>query len=284
MPWSKSVASNAVDLRGSGYVLRKNTITGVGRGIVVGPSSLVEGNVIDGFVWDGLRGVGNSTFRDNLVKNCLRIDDVHRDGFQSYSKSTVRNLTIEGNVFIEWTHKTSHPLRGWMQGISLFDGFYENLTIQNNIVAVRHSNGISVLGAINSKVVNNTVVHLSGQQNKYPIIRVKKHKDGSPSKNVMVANNVASGFDGGSTTNNVVFKNNTAITNPTAFFADPTKFNYMPLAKSGLVDTGVSSAPPVDVRGYKRPAGAAPDRGAYEANSTISSSSSGLAAARLVSP
>jgi hypothetical protein len=271
-----------VDLRGSDYTVRNNSITGVGRGIVVGPNSLVEGNTIDGFVWDGLRGVGNSTFRDNLIKNCLKIDDVHRDGFQSYSKGTVRNLKIEGNVFIEWTHATGHPLRAWMQGISLFDGYYENLIIQNNIVAVRHSNGIAVLGAKDSKILNNTVVHLSGKPNKYPIIRIKNHKDGTPPQNVVVANNLASKFEGGSVKNNVVFKNNTAVADPAAVFMDVTRFNYLPKAKSGFVDTGASGAPGVDIRGYKRPGGAAPDRGAYEVNSSSIVSSALQAASRLV--
>jgi hypothetical protein len=265
----KSVASNAIDLRGRGYTLRGNTIVGVGRGIVVGSDSMVERNVIDGFTWDGLRGVSNSTFRDNLVKNCIRIDDVHRDGFQSYSKGDVDNLIIDGNVFIEWTHKVSYPLRGWMQGISLFDGFYNNLVIQNNLVVTQHSNGIAVLGSRDSKIVNNTVVHLSGKVNKYPIIRVKNHKDGRPSKNVTVSNNVASRFEGGSLANNVIFSNNTAITDPSRFFEDVKSFNYLPRAQSGLIDSGASGGPKVDIRGFRRPAGSGPDRGAYEARSSL---------------
>ena len=66
--------------------------------IAVAENSLVEGNVVDGFTWDGMRGVGDSIFRSNLVMNCFKVDKTHRDGFQSYSKSTVKNLTAAAGL------------------------------------------------------------------------------------------------------------------------------------------------------------------------------------------
>ena len=180
---------------------------------------LVEGNVIDGFAWDGLRGVSNSVFRNNIVKNTFKVDKTHRDGFQSYSRKTVTGLTVENNVFVSWTHKANSPLRGDMQGISLFDGFYEDLTIKNNFVATTHYNGITVMGARRAVVTGNTVVNLNGEAGKKPWLKITSHKDGRPSENVLVADNRAMSFSGGDAANNVVFSNNTVITNPAAVLA-----------------------------------------------------------------
>jgi hypothetical protein len=241
--WSKSrwkaTASNAVDLQGSNYTLTNNKITGVGRGIVAGKNSRIEGNVIDGFVWDGIRGSSNSIVRGNVVKNSLRIDNVHRDGFQAYASGGVSDLTVEGNTFIEWAYARDHSLRGWMQGISLFDGFYDNLLIRENVVATRHTNGIAINGTRNAKVLNNTVVSLNGSPSKYPMIRVKPHKDGRPSKAVLVANNLAMGFDGSV---NVVLKSNGVIVDPSSIFLDPANFDYRLKPNSGLKGKGAIQA------------------------------------------
>ena len=223
LSWTKdqwlAVVDHAIWLRGEKSVVRSNTITGVGQGITVSDGSLVEGNVIDGFAWDGLRGVSNSVFRNNIVKNTFKVDKTHRDGFQSYSRKTVTGLTVENNVFVSWTHKANSPLRGDMQGISLFDGFYEDLTIKNNFVATTHYNGITVMGARRAVVTGNTVVNLNGEAGKKPWLKITSHKDGRPSENVLVADNRAMSFSGGDAANNVVFSNNTVITNPAAVLA-----------------------------------------------------------------
>jgi hypothetical protein len=277
LTWSKerwvAVASNAVDMRGSS-IIRNNHISGVGRGIVAGSNSLVEGNVVEGFVWDGLRGVGNSTFRNNLVKNVFKVDSVHRDGFQSYSSGTVRGLTVEGNVFIQWALKTTSPLQGTMQGIGLFDGYYEDLVIRNNVVAVSHYHGITVLGTRRASIVNNTVVHINGASEGHPWVRVSSTKAGLPSSDVVVANNVAMKFLGGDAANNVVFTHNSAMLSPAKVLQDVANFNYQPKMDSGFIDTAnVTNAPPTDILGTSRPSGKGPDRGAYEMNGTTTTTS-----------
>jgi hypothetical protein len=272
LAWSQArwleVSGNAVDLRGGYVVVRNNTITGVGRGIVAGSNSLVENNVIDGFSRDALRGTSGSTFRNNLVKNSFDVDDTHRDGFQSYSKNGVQGLTVEGNTIIAWTLKTSSPLRGSMQGISLFDGPYDDLIIQNNIVATSHANGIVVAGTRRAKIVNNTVVQIDGQPGKYPWIRVGKTKDGMPSQDVIVANNLAMRFLGGDTANNVVFTNNSVILYPSKVLQNLAAFDYRPKVDSGFIDTASAKyAPKLDVLNHARPYAKGPDMGAYEVGS-----------------
>ena len=238
--WSQSrwlsVISDAVYLRGTNNVVRNNTITGVGQGIAVSENSLVEGNVIDGFAWDGCEGISNSIFRNNLVMNCFKVDSTHRDGFQSYSKSTVTNLTVEGNIILVWTHKTSSSLRGSMQGISLFDGYYDDLVIRNNVVASDHYNGITVLGTRRATITNNTVVNIDGTSGKAPWIKIDTTKAGSPSKDVLVANNLANSLSGGDAKNNVVFTNNSALLYPTKVLQNIAGFDYRPKADSGFID------------------------------------------------
>lgn len=262
-----AVTGFGFDLRGSGYIVRNNTITGVRVGISGGYNSLIENNVVDGFCGDGMKGVGRSIFRNNLVKNRIKVDGFHSDGFQAHTSTVIKDLTLDSNTFIEWAHSQSHPLRGYMQGIGMFDGFYEDLVIQNNVIVARASHGIAVYGTRRGKVVNNTVVSATGGPNKYPILRVRRHKDGSPSEDTLVANNLAMGFEGGNKATNLIFTNNQIIEDPSKVFADVTKFNYLPKSSSGYVDKANSAAPKVDVRSYKRPAGAAPDLGAYEAGS-----------------
>jgi hypothetical protein len=140
----------------------------------------------------------------------------------------IRDLTLDSNTIIEWTHAPDHPLRGGLQGIGMFDGPYENLLIQNNVVVTRHTHGISVYGAFGAQIINNTVVSLSGRPGKYPMIRVKKQKDGTPSENVRVANNLAMGFEGGNTATNVIFSKNTVITDPVKVLQTLVDAGYIP--------------------------------------------------------
>jgi parallel beta-helix repeat protein len=188
--------------------------------------------------------------------------------------SSVKDLTIEGNAIIEWSNPTKSRLRCQLQGIGFFDGFYDNLVIRNNVISVTAYHGISVYGARNAEVINNTVVNGKGSASTYPWIGVFKHKNGSPSKDVMVANNLAMGYHGKTNvTNRRTYTANSTITYPAKVFTDVTKFNYLPKVGSGFIDNGATTvAPKVDIRSYKRPAGKGPDRGAYETGSTLSTS------------
>jgi hypothetical protein len=275
MDWSLarwvSVAAIGMDLRGQYFAVRNCTLTGVSGGIYMGPNALVENNVINGFTGDGMKGVSNSTFRGNVVKNVVNADpDYHNDGFQSYSSSgPVSNLMLENNTIIQWTNPAS-PLKGSLQGIGMFDGWYDHIVIRNNLIVTDHYNGISVYGARGAKILNNTVVDLSGLPNTSPWIMVNDKKDGSPSQNVLVANNLAMAFSmKADPALNIVLVNNSVILDPGQVFTDPKSFNYRPKAASGYLDSAdTTSAPPTDILGAARPYGAGPDRGAYEVGAT----------------
>jgi hypothetical protein len=247
-----------------------NRVIGIGYGITVsGNDSQVVNNLVNGFSADGLRGLGNnSVFMRNRVFNCVKVDDHHDDGFQSWAGLTgsVKGLVLDRNVFIEWVGPAGNTPSCQLQGIGLYDGFYEDMTISNNLVAVTAWHGISVYGARNVKVINNTVVHSKGMTASHPWIMISPHKNKSPSSNTVVANNIMMSILG--TTGNsptVTYRHNSVIGTPGAVFMAPLSFDFRPKASSGFINTADASlAPRRDILNQQRPSGAAPDRGSYE--------------------
>ncbi len=253
-----------------------NRATGIFNGVqITGTGSYVESNIVDGFSGDGLRALGNNSIvRRNKVQNCAQTSASHLDGFQSWSRGsdgrpgtgTVRNLTIEDNKIFEWVSPQVSPLRCQLQGISMFDGMFDGVIVRNNVVATSRYHGITINGALNSKIVNNTVVNITGQKTNYPWIMLSPHKNGTPSKNVDVANNLAMDIRvkpnpslGHTVLNNVI---------PGSIFNDftaPGNQDYTLKSGSSAIDRGAAAyAPKDDLTGAARPKGKAPDAGAYE--------------------
>jgi hypothetical protein len=255
-------------LAGPRSLVTRNRLTGIRHGIIVFNDSKIVDNVIDGYNGDGLRAFSRGVVRGNRVINCVQTDANHPDGFQSYrfDGAPVTDLVIEGNIIIEWIGAADHPLRCALQGVGLFDGPYDNLTIINNLVSTTHYHGISVYGARGAMIINNTVVNTLGLVGKYPYIAVHPTKGGVPPTDVLVANNIAMSIQGiASDVNRIVFRDNSLVGIPSQVFENLATFDYRPKASSGFVDTGDATvAPPTDVMGQKRPSGPLPDRGAYE--------------------
>lgn len=263
-----------VHLQGRHSTVIRSKATGVYHGIVVGEDSQIIDNVIDGFNGDGMRAFSRSVVRGNRVSNSVDTDDNHDDGFQSFvprGATSVTGLVLDGNTIIEWSGRPDHPLRHNLQGIGLFDGFYDDLTIVNNVVVVSHVHGISVYGTRGARIINNTVVNARDLTQSTPRIGIKDHKNGLPSSDVLVANNLAMSIGGAaSEQKRIVFRNNSAIGKPSMVFEGPTIFNFYPKVSSGFIDTADPAiAPDTDVTGMKRPSGAAPDRGAYEVKAKV---------------
>ncbi|MDA3863428.1 MAG: right-handed parallel beta-helix repeat-containing protein, partial [Deltaproteobacteria bacterium] len=158
--WNQ-LSCNGIEIRGSHVQVQNNLLRNVNFGITVNGSNVtVKDNTIENFSGDGLRGLGqNLLFEGNLVKNCYDVNDNHDDGFQSWSVEgqTVSRIVLRGNTFINF-EDPQQPLRGPLQGIGCFDGFYEDWLVENNLVIVDHWHGITFLGAKNVKVRNNTVI------------------------------------------------------------------------------------------------------------------------------
>ncbi|APR85982.1 Hypothetical protein A7982_11331 [Minicystis rosea] len=269
------VASSGISVRGTEVTVRRNNLSNVRFGISVdGASALVEHNRIVDFSADGMRGLGDDgVFQYNLVKN-VHVDDTagddnHDDGFQSWSvgpggvgTGVVKGVVLRGNVFIN-REDPNQKLPNAMQGIGCFDGTFEGWVVENNVVVTDHWHGISFYGMRNSRIVNNTVIDVNDVTPGPPWIMVTAHKDGTPSQDVIVRNNLATDFQLEGT--NVTDDHNATLTDLSMFFVDPAAFDLHLLPGAPAVDTGSADmAPALDIEGIARPQGKGVDLGAFE--------------------
>ena len=275
-------AHNGIAVEGANVRLLENSITNVRHGITAsGTGVRVEGNTIDRFSEDGIRALGNDgVYRGNTIKNCYRPYYHHDDGFQSWSRGpdgragtgVVRNVEITGNRIINF-EDPDQPFRCQLQGIGLFDGMFENWTIANNLLVVDSWHGITVMGARNVKVVNNTLLDAVPGPLGPPWITIVSHKNGTPGFGNTVANNLAPSF------NETGFDPELFILDPAAthfthnlrfeaadrMFRDADRGDFRLRNDSAAIDAGTAEhAPDIDLMGQRRPVGTAPDIGAFE--------------------
>jgi hypothetical protein len=192
----KTLARTGISASGERITLRDNKILNVSHGISSrARAALVENNTISHFIADGIRGLGDdSIYRGNHIDTCIKVDDHHDDGFQSWSvgpdrkpgRGVVRNVRLESNRI----ENGDHPLKCTLQGIGLFDGIYEDWVIVNNVVVVDSWHGITVMGARNVEVTRNIVVDSRPGRPGPPWISITNHKDGRPPENGIVQGNV----------------------------------------------------------------------------------------------
>jgi hypothetical protein len=154
-----------------------NTIRNVFNGIygggdetgTDGQNYLVSSNSIDQFAGDGIdHSASNILIQSNHITNSLDICNlqcIHNDGIQGWNWDdrlgiTNQNVVIDSN-FIESQTSTSLNLASVdLHGISIFDGFWKNVSITNNAVLTSSDTGISIAGVGGLQVVNNTVMNI----------------------------------------------------------------------------------------------------------------------------
>lgn len=260
-------------LRGAQSAVLSSTFTGLGGGIgVTGKGARIEGNVIRGFSQDGINvTTDNVVVRGNRIEDCIKLDDHHDDGIQAWSvgadgrpgTGTLKNLTIENNIILEWRGRTAPALVCDLQGIGLFDGMFDGLRIRNNLVMVSAYHGISVYGGINSTITNNTVLHRDEAGVDRPWIGVFSHKDKRPSRRIVVANNIAPKYNLTKETQSLTNRQNLVERYPARRLEAPYAGDFTPKVDGGLVDAAAPThAPARDLFGHLR--GAKPDLGAVE--------------------
>ncbi|MBX3459932.1 MAG: right-handed parallel beta-helix repeat-containing protein [Planctomycetes bacterium] len=267
-------ASTAFDSRSDTTQILNNTIRNTRYAIACsGANCVVRDNVIDGFSGDGIRGLGDyGVYEYNVVKNAIDVGDGHHDdGFQSWSvgpggvgTGSVTGVVLRGNTFINHENP-SHPMRTTMQGVGCFDGWFDDWVIENNVVITDHWHGITLLGARNCRIVNNTVIDLYTGTPGPSWIQIGFHKDGTPSEDCVIRNNLSNTISvpGGQT--NIVSDHNILVNDPSLFFVDPAAFNLRLLETASAVDAGSGAlAPGIDRDKFARPYGAGIDVGAYE--------------------
>ncbi|MBN2803214.1 MAG: right-handed parallel beta-helix repeat-containing protein [Deltaproteobacteria bacterium] len=262
--------ANGINADGDNITITNNYLRNVNFGISVGATnSLIMGNTVENFAGDGMRGLGDySVFAYNTVKNCYDVNDNHDDGFQSWSvgddgvgTGVVKGIVLRGNTIINY-EDANQPFRGPLQGIGCFDGTFEDWTIENNVIYTNHWHGISLYGARNCTIVNNTVLDPDNEDPGPPWIMITDHKDGTPPENCVIANNLTTAVSGSDL---VTKEGNIIIDDPDNFFIDYAALDFHLLPESSAVDSAVDEyAPSIDHDKIPRPAGAGFDVGAYE--------------------
>ncbi|SET42256.1 right-handed parallel beta-helix repeat-containing protein [Oceanicella actignis] len=275
--WTRGVdwrrnARDGIRLDGPDGAARGNRLTGVNFGIqATGPRAVVENNEIDLFGADGIRVLGDgSRVHGNLVHNCVATGSGnHDDGIQSWSvgknrragSGVVRDVTLSANRIFEWDRPGSARLACSLQGIGLFDGVYENLTIENNLIVVDQYHGITVMGGKNVRVVNNTVLNRRPGPQARPWIMFRAHKNGARFGGNVAANNMAMKF---SLPDWTLSRRNLRIRYPGLVIRDRSAGDYRP-RPDGPAHRAADPAfqPPRDLNGAPRPASGG-DLGALE--------------------
>lgn len=302
--WRKKCNSGliAYEKLNANHIIENNLITNVTLGLIVGSSNtLVKGNTVQNFTRDGSRVLGSDiVFEGNKVYDLIKVftrNENHDDLFQAYTtanspgQDTLKNNIISGNLFINTTD-TTRAFRGSAQGIGCFDGTFYNWRLENNIVITDHWHGISLYGAENCVIINNTVIDPyaytpidpfdSNNTNIGPTWILIDKKTGGPNsfgnivKNNLVANVVTFGNTAmGTGSNNIIIG---SIPNYANFFVNVSTLNQPILfdlqLKSGCsaIDAGNNvSAPLKDFKGTTRPQGSNVDVGAYEFSSLTTS-------------
>jgi hypothetical protein len=264
------LACNGLKVDGTRMTIRNNRLLNVNFGISVDAShSLITGNLVENFAGDGLRGLGDHcTFEYNTVKNCYDVNANHDDGFQSWSvgpdgvgSGEVVGVVLRGNTIINYVDPNQLH-RGALQGIGCFDGTFVDWVIENNVIITDHWHGITLLGARDCLVINNTVLDRNDTRPGPPSIRINNHKNGTAPVNCVVRNNLATAFSNAA---DVLEENNLRVDDPAVLFVDADQFDLHLLPGAAAIDTGSSvDAPKLDRDRIARPQGNGIDIGAYE--------------------
>ncbi len=264
-------ACNGIDVDGRNMTVRDCTFRNVDFGISVSAAdSLVERNTVENFAGDGMRGLGdNTTFQYNTVKNCYDVNRNHDDGFQSWSRGPerrvgtgeVRGIVLRGNTIINY-EDADQPHRGTLQGIGCFDGTFVDWVVENNVVITDHYHGITLSGARNCRIVNNTVIDRREGRPGPPWIRIGPHKNGTPSSGCLICNNLSTAISAGE---GVTADHNLLVEDASALFVDPASYDLRLKPGCKAIDAGTPAlAPSKDIAGSPRPQGKGIDLGAYE--------------------
>jgi len=266
-----TLSCNGISLPGNRMSAAGNFFKNVNFAIAVtGDSCMIENNTVENFSGDGMRGLGDyCTFQYNTIKNCYDVNANHDDGFQSWSvgddgvgTGVVYGVTLRGNTIINY-EDPNQPFRGTLQGIGCFDGMFEGWLIENNVVITDHWHGITLSGATNCMMINNTVVDLNDEKPGPPWVRFSDHKDGTPSTGCVIRNNLTTSINASS--EGVTIDHNIIIDDYDTYFVDYAKGDLRLKAGCPAIDSGsAEGAPASDIMGRKRPIDGAVDVGAYE--------------------
>jgi parallel beta-helix repeat protein len=152
--------------------------------------ALIKDNLIEDMGNDGVDIIGSDlVVQGNRIRSSRHTPSelLHPDGIQGWTArgATNRNVVIDANSIINLNPAEDNI----QQGISIFDGRWDGVTVTNNLVIGNTWNGISLYGMTNAIIINNTVIPA---RQKFPTwLLVGPGKDKTPSQHVIVRNNMA---------------------------------------------------------------------------------------------
>lgn len=223
-PWNQedwnTKASRGIKCRANHCTIQNNLIQNIFHGIKTeGNNISVNFNHVDRFAGDAIRNTGsNNTYRSNFLTNAT-VDDYydekgnHDDLFQSWTfDKPIDNISLLDNVMVSCIDTLMPQRAKIVQGLVCFDGYTTHWTVANNLVVTDHPHGISLYGAENCNIHDNTVLknpHDLYQYESDPWIMINNHKDGRKSINNQVSNNITSALS--IVAEDVTVANNTII-------------------------------------------------------------------------
>jgi parallel beta-helix repeat protein len=243
-----------------------------------GKKYIVSGNTIDGFAGNGIdHSVSDAVISENIISNAHSICHnlcVHQDGIQGWNYEdrqglTNTNIDIVRNRIVDRTVRDMDMPADTLQGITIFDGNWDGVRIVNNVVVVNAWHGISVYGAKNALIANNTVIGDSERDTWIMVTNQKPDSGGKAPSNVVIRNNLATRFvveDAVKNGDHVVADHNMEAVYPKLLFRvfDPKDgaFDLHLRPNISAVGTGVKISSVVeDIEGKSR--SDRPDLGAY---------------------
>ncbi|WP_139957574.1 right-handed parallel beta-helix repeat-containing protein [Flavicella sediminum] len=259
--WYNNAASG-VQFRGTNITLTNNTFLNLYHAVELrGDYSYMQNNSIVNFAADAIRGLGSySTYENNLIKNCF-IDDYaiqHDDAFQAFKSpgsSIISNVSFRNNKIILFENPSQFVIDNdligaLMQGIIITDGNAEGWLVENNLVVSGQSHGITLYGAQNCRIQNNTVVQTPILSNLTDVpwisIQDQGKSGGRQNKNNTLRNNIAGRFTTWTYGANTSDEHNididqSSIANYDAYFIDYTNGDFHSIAPSPAVNAGINT-------------------------------------------
>lgn len=167
-----------------------NTFVNLRNGIEVGGRFVeISENTFDRFGVDAIQHhASDIVIRRNVIRNSYHVPEepLHPDGIQGWSDPglTNRNVVISENTILR---DNLNP-KIQMQGITIFDGQWDNIAITNNVVITNTYHGITLFGVERAVVSNNTVISSNPALSSW--VQVQPSTTGRQSKGISVFNNI----------------------------------------------------------------------------------------------
>lgn len=263
--WKTQTCNGITVLGSTDTRLAFNTVRTASNGIFYQGSTegTIERNDVDGFTDKGMMlsgpDVRTVAVRGNVVRNC------HYVG-RSASLIHVNTCTGCQGIAVTGNRLLAHAgdqvpaaFSNATQGLVFFDGGYDDISIENNVVVGDHWHGITVLKGSHVTIINNTTVGGYDAPAGAPDFSQIQVTSDAPAT-ITVRNNLTNKLDvpGAATVDH-----NGLVDAPDGCFVDWRAGDYRLRAGSPAVDQGnPTGAPSADLGG--RPRDSAPDQGAYE--------------------